>query len=56
MDDDYVVRANIKRFEQLLEEEQDPGRRATLSALLADERRKAQRRLAGSGRPSRPRV
>lgn len=52
--DDYVVRSNIKRFERLLETEQDPGRRATLSALLAEEHRKAEQQPQGHGHPSQP--
>lgn len=36
----HVIRANIARFEYLLGREQDPTRRAMISLLLEEERRK----------------
>lgn len=51
-DDDYVVRSNITRFERMLQKEQDPKRRATMSVLLAEERRKLEARQPG--RPKHP--
>ena len=35
-----LKRANIERFERLLEEEPDPGRRQAIERVLADERTK----------------
>lgn len=54
MDDDtYILRSNIMRFERMLEKEQDPQRRATVSALLAEERSKLETRVAGRARQAR---
>lgn len=38
--DDFLVQQNIDRFSRLLESEQNPKKRATLSQLLAEERAK----------------
>lgn len=38
--DDFLIQQNIDRFSRLLESEQDPKMRATLSQLLEEERAK----------------
>jgi len=43
--DDFLIQQNIDRFSRLLESEQDPKKRATLSQLLEEERAKSGRLL-----------